>query len=222
MKILKSTKHFVGVMFLCSLFFAGYFVSQKSWDGQVFIRLNNRDSYSPNKSFRNIASVKPAILEGRDFKKERQKTLVLSGSVENQNDGILLHLGHFLVKSKAGESVLACQEYQTLDMTFIASGMSVHGHVPKMVIKVKCKFNSNQPLRIGPFFIPTAEILQSPVDRQLFNRKDMTIMFSHVSIRWPDTWTLSEVRFIKEHTNQDLRVSFSFSKEEDFLTFNLR
>ncbi len=222
MKIFKSFQFYVGFVFLCSVFFAGYFISQNSWDGQVFIRLNNRDSYFPDKSVRGIASLTPAVVEGRGFTRERQKTLVHPRAVENKKDEIWLYLGHLLVKSKSGESVLACQEYQTLDMTFIAEGMSLHGHVPKMIIKAKCKFKLSQPLRIGPFVIPKQKILQSPVDTQLFQSKDMTIMFSHVSIRWPDKWILSEVRFIKENTNKDLKVSFSFPREEDFLTFNLR
>ncbi len=221
MKILKGCQFFFGFVFLCSLFFAGYFISQKSWDGQVFIYLQDTDS--PSINARNIASLKTAVRRGGQLNQERGKTLIRSAKIKHAKDSIQFHLGHFLVQSKGGGSVLACQEYQTVDMVFIAGGVSVHGHVPKMLMKAKCKFDLSQPLRIGPFFVPKAKILSSSVNKKLFkSAEDQTIVFSDVSIRWPERWILSEARFTKEDSKKDLTVAFSSNKEEDFLTLTLR
>ena len=221
-RIITDWKLYIAPFFLPLFFFAGYFISQNSWDGQFFIYLDN--IYSSPVNTRNIASVEKqmdlslSLLEGKHLKPESQKALVHSARVDNYNDVIQFYLRHFLVKSKTGNSVLACQEYQTVNMTFIAAGMSIHGHVPKMILKTSCAFDLNQPLQIGPFSIPKKKILNSPLNRKLFKDEKGILSFSHVSVRWPKTWILSQIRFINNETNKDFTVSFSSDKEEDFLT----
>ena len=147
--------------------------------------------------------------------------MVQSSQVDNQKDTIQFYLGHFLVKSTGGEFVLACQKYKTVDMTFIAAGVSSHGHVPKMILKAGCAFNSEKPLQIGPFVIPKRKILESSIDQQLFKGGEGTLLFSHVVVQWPREWILSQVRFIGDST-EDMTVPFVSNQREDFLTFHLK
>ena len=146
-----------------------------------------------------------------------------SSRVENKAQTIELYLGHLLVRSAGGSAKPACQEYQTVDLTFIAPEISSHGHVPKMVLKTKCPFNANKGvLQTGPFVIPKQKILKSSVNTELFRQGDTTLLFSHVSLKWPEKWILSQARFIQDDTRKDFTVSFSSNKEEDFLNFHLR
>ena len=224
-KIYKNWQFYTGSAFFCALFFAGYFISTQSWNGEFFVYLDK--TYS-SVNARNIANVEKqmdisaSLLKGSQLKQESQKALVSASRVENQKDVIQFYLGHFLVQSPGGGSVLACQQYQTVDMIFIAPEVSFHGHAPKMVLQAKCAFKPDQPLQMGPFFIPKGEILSSPVNKQLFKIKDATLLFSHVSIQWPNRWILSQIRFINDKKNEDFTVSFSSKKEEDFLTLSLK
>ena len=224
-KIFQPWKLYIGLPFLLLLFLAGYFFSKQSWDGKVFVYLDN-NTYSHSNNFRNIASVEKRmnlsslVLEGGELTQESQKALLNSSRVGNQGDKIQFYLGHFLVKSKKGGSVLACQEYKKVDMTFIAPGISSHGHVPKMTLQADCHFDLEQPLQIGPFYIPKKRILGSSVNRELFKSEEGILLFSHVSIRWPRKWILDQVRFINDK-DEDFTVSFHSNKEEDFLTLSL-
>ena len=224
-EIFKSWKLYISLPVFFFLFFSGYFISKKSWNGKFFVYLDS--TYSSSVNVRNIASVgkqmdlSSSLLEGGSLTQESQKALLHSSQVKNKSNVIQFYLGHFLVKLKGGESVLACQKYKTVDMTFIAPGVSSHGHVPKMVLKADCKFSPDQPLQIGPFFIPKKRILSSDVNQELFKNENGTLLFSHVSIRWPEEWILSQVRFIDDK-DKDFTVSFSSNREEDFLTLSLK
>ncbi|MYE07622.1 MAG: hypothetical protein F4X95_02585 [Oligoflexia bacterium] len=218
-------KIYIGSVALLLLFVAGFSISEKSWNGDVFIYL---DTTSSNINTRNIASIgkqmdtSRSLLKGGQLKQEGQKALTNSSRIENTKEVIQFYLGHFLVKTKGGRSILACQKYQTLDMVFISPGISSHGHVPKLVMKADCNFDSNNPLHIGPFTIPKKRILSSSPHTELFKSEGATLFFSHVSVQWPETWILSQVRFIQNNTHQDFTVSFSSKKEEDYFTLNLR
>ncbi len=216
----------LALSFLC--FSAGYSISKNSWNGEVFIYL---DSISSSINSRNIASVAKEMnipststrIKGTTLKKDRQKALVSSSRVENLQDVIQLYLGHLLINTREGVPILACQKYQTVDLTFIAPEVSSHGHVPKMILTANCKFNPHQqPLHIGPFTIPKKTIINSPVDRILFTDQDTTLLFSDISIQWPKKWILSQVRFANNKTDKDFVVAFSSNREEDFLTFHLK
>ena len=223
-KVLSSLKLCVALIFFLFLFSIGYFVSKKSWSGNYFIHLDNIYSSS---DARNIASIGRQMNISSSFFKKPQlskpKALLHSARTEDQGDVIAVYLGHLLLKSRNGASVLACQQYQVLEMTFIAPEVSFHSHTPRMVLKAECKFSKEQLDQIGPIIIPKSKILSSPVDQQLFTSQDVTLLFSHVSIKWPKVWILDEVRFIdKKDNKKEIKVSFSSNKKEDFLTFKLR
>lgn len=220
-RVFKYWKLCVVSPFFFLLFLSGYLIAKKSWHGKFFVYLDN--TYSRPDNFRNIASVekKMFVLEGKPLAQDSQKALLHSSRVDNRNNKIKFYLGHFLVKSKNGESVLACQKYQKVEMTFIAPEISNHGHVPKMVLQANCNFDPDQPLQIGPFFVPKKRILDSSVEQEMFKSEGDILLFSHVSIRWPKKWILNQVRFINDK-NEDFPVLFRSHKEEDYLTLVLK
>ena len=248
-KIKKYTWFFVGLAFSVLVFSIGWILSHHSWNGEVFVSFHTMEEPSFTGG-RYIASVqKPVSISSFVLKKgvltaENQKTLVQSSKVKNFSNKVHLYLGHALVKAKRGGTVLACQEYQTVDMVFMAEGTSFHGHVPKMVLKADCQFDPENPLYIGPFVIPKKKILSSPVSQQIFKtkrkssenlkdiqpralsslaNKEAVLSFSHVSLQWPQKWVLEQIRFINEQNKKDLIVSFpTTGKKEDFLTLNFK
>ena len=223
-RLINNLPFYMGAIFFVFLFLIGYLIANRSWDGEYFIHLDNTRSFS---NTRNVASIgrqmKVSSSVFRDRKLSHSRALLDVARVEEGRGGVIaIYLGHLLLKSKGGTSVLACQKYQELEMTFIAAGISSHGHAPKMVLKAGCKFDPAQPHQLGPILIPKSEILDSPVDRQLFNIENVTLLFSHVFIKWPEVWTLSKMRFIDSNNpKENLKVSFAFKREKDFLTFRL-
>lgn len=222
-KMLEKLKFCIVCVFFIALFFKGYLISKQSWGGNYFIYLDNTYSSS---SVRNIASIGQQMNISSSFfkgsKLSKPKALLHSARTEDQGNVIAVYLGHLLLKSKNGASVLACQQYQVLEMTFIAPEVSFHAHTPKMVLKADCKFSKEHLDQIGPIVIPKSKILKAPVDQQLFTNQDVTLLFSHVSIKWPKVWVLDKVRFInKEDNKKEIKVSFSSNRKEDFLTFKL-
>ena len=219
--IFKTWKFYISFISFFLLFYFGWCISQYSWDGNVFLYLDNIEP-SSTVNARHIASVEKKMEILKEGRMDSQNTLVQSSQINNQEDIIQFYLGHFLVKSAGGGSVLACQKYQTVDMTFIAAGVSFHGHVPKMVLKASCRFNLKQPLQMGPFIVPKRKIIQSPLNRQLFKEDNDTLLFTDVHIEWPEKWVLSQVRFISDEKEKDFTVVFTSNKEEDFFTLHLK
>ena len=224
-KVVKKLRLCMFFVFFITLFLMGYFISKQSWKGNYFIYLDNTYSSS---SARNIASVSQQMnISSSLFKKSsklsRPKALLYSARAEDQGNVIAVYLGHLLLKSRNGTPVLACQQYQVLEMTFLAPEVSFHSHAPKMILKTDCKFSRENLDQIGPIIIPKRKILSARVDQQLFTSQGVTLLFSHVAVKWPKVWVLDKVRFIdKEDSKKELNVSFSSSgRKEDFLTFKL-
>jgi len=217
---MKHFKIYIGLTSFVFLFFAGYFISKKSWDGNFFIYLDN--TYSPSISIdtRTIASVSSdnAHISLKKVKEDDPSNNHFS--VINNENTIQLYLTHLLIKTPGGGRVLACQKYQKVDLTFIASEMAVHGHTPEMVLKTDCNFDTDT-LQMGPFLIPKKKILKSPISQQLFSSNNSALLFHHVSFHWPEKWILSQIRFIGKN-QADYYHSFTGEKEEDFVTFYLR
>ena len=250
-KIKKYTWWCGGLALAVLVFSTGWTISKRSWNGEVFVSFHSMEEPSFTGS-RNIASVQKSVpissfvLKKGVLTAENQKVLVRSSKVKNFSNKVHLYLGHTLVKAKKGGTVLACQEYQTVDMVFMAEGTSFHGHVPKMVLKADCQFDPENPLYIGPFVIPKKKILSSPVSQQIFKTKEKVsenltntqaralsslvnkeakgvLSFSHVSLQWPQKWVLEQIRFINEQNKKDLTVSFpNTGKKEDFITLNFK
>lgn len=211
---------YAGSALLCILFYVGYIFSTHSWNQEIFIYLNSPLS----NNVRNIAGHKQELLiaKGSHQKLKNQQHITSTAYTENTNDTINLYLGHLLVPSSRGNSLLACQKYHTVDVTFLASSISFDGETPKMVLQAECLFNPNQPLKIGPFFIPKKSILNAPVNQILFRSNNNIILFDNIVAFWPKKWILSKIRFFND--NKELIISFNSisQKEEDYFSFLLR
>ena len=203
-----------------TVFLMGYSVSKKSWQGEQFVYVKTE------KVERGIASVKEAIVSGAILAEKRltnssQKIFLQSSEVSEKDGVIEFYLGHFLISLKNDDFVLACQKYHMVDLVFEAQGLSFHGHTPQMTLKSKCQFSMEEPLKMGPFFLPKKRILASPINQELFRDKQGTLMFSHVAVQWPSKWLLTQMRFIDKDTDGYFTITFSSNEEKDFLTLNL-
>lgn len=217
-KTFFNWKVYLGSSFLCLLFFMGYLFSTNSWNQNIFIYLNNSPSQQINT--RNIASVKKQT-KSLNFKDSQQKQIISSAQFINKKDIIEYYLGHLLVTSSHAGWVLACQKYHTVDMVFLASEISFNGDTAQMILQAPCLFKHNQPLKIGPFSIPKKDILKASVNKELFKSKNSILFFNHITAYWPKKWTLYKIRFFNDIKSEDLILSFTSKKEEDYVSFLL-
>ncbi len=213
----KKWKFFFGALCLILLFSIAYLIGQNSWDGKIFVAIKNERS---SISSRSIASVGKdmnlsLLVSGEQLTKKHQEALVQHSEVKSNPDNIIFYLGQFVVFSKENQLTLVCKKYQSLNMTFIASNESFHGHSPEMILSADCSMRDGKPLQIGPFLIPKKTVLNSHGHQRVFT-DDLhgTLLFNHVDISWPRMWILSKVQFIKEGGNEDFVVRFDLNKKD--------
>ena len=244
--IVSLLKGLTGGAFALLCFTAGWLTIYNSREGNLFvstqsiqnstdyqtieIKNNIQHNLNPSSVFRGIASkenqmeVSPALLVSQGpLQQEKQKALTVASRVKDNGNEIVFYLGHLLLQSQGRSAVLACNKYQTVDITFEAKGVSFHGHTPKLVMKAPCSpFTKANPRQIGPFIVPKSQILSSPTSKEIFKSKGAVLSFTHVSVQWPETWSLSQLRFIRQTPREDFTVYFTSNNEEDYLTFRLR
>ena len=215
---------YLGLLLALGLFFgAGWRIAQSSWNGALYIYV---DSSPADGSIRNIASVgeEENVSLSKDLRsKGLQKTMVHLSQVKSTEKEIEFFLGPALLKGQGGLPVLACKSYQKVDMLFVAGEVAFHGHSPVLSMQADCRVetHNNVPLT-GPFVIPRKQIVSAPVDQKLFrSKKGDLFLFSHVQIRWPKKWTLSQIRFFSDKKGEkDFVLPFSAQKEEDLFTLH--
>ena len=198
------------------LFYLGYVLAQQSWNGDRFILL--MDTMSPS-SVRNIASInsQSAFFENSPLTEENKAAFLNEVTVEDRGKEIAFIMPHFLVLTDSGESVLVCERYQRIHITFISPGLSFHGHAPQMTLRAECGINKQNPLQMGPFFIPKEQILQSSLDQELFQSDSATVFMNHNYISWPNRWMLSQIRLL-DNNNKELTIILG--NTEDAFIFN--
>ena len=194
----------LGGAFFLLVFWAGFKVAQHSLGGRVYVSLNTQ---SPSRGLASLNKEGGALSSGEHLPEKRHEALVKSSSSAKKDGGVEFYLGSFLVRSPQGDVVPVCSLYKTLDLEFMAVDVSVHGHVPKLVMKTQC--HRGEKGRLGPFLIPTEKILSTPLNQPLFRTQRSTLLFSHVSIVWPLQWVMVQARFLN-HQNQvpELTVAF--------------
>lgn len=179
------------------LFYLAYVLAQKSWNGDRFILL--MDTMSDAK-VRNIASINPQEAFFRNFllTDDNTATFLDAITVTNTETETTIVMPHFLVLNDGGESILACDQYEVIHINFIALGVSFHGHAPQMTLRAECGINEQNPMQLGPFFIPKEQILQSSVKQELFQSDTATVFMHHNNISWPSRWMLDGIRLVDE------------------------
>ncbi len=228
-----SKKHLkkISLGFLILFFPLGFFIAKKLNNDDVVMYLTPG---KPHSSFRNIASVgqkniaipSSLILQpGKLSDKSQHDFVKASALISSAGDNIQFYLARFLVSSTAGEATLVCQKYNQVDIVFKAYSHAIHGHVPQMILKARCKASASRSTQLGPFNIPKKQILNSPISEQLFSSPSsigrQVLLFSNVGIAWPGEWVLSELKF-GNNQNQNFSIYFTSQNPKDYFIVYLK
>jgi hypothetical protein len=195
---MKKTTYLPGIALFVVMFLCAGLVSLKSWDGVVYVYLD--DTRSPAAIGRNLDF---SHLDGSDLLLATQRRLVSDARILLQDQAVGLELGNFVTKDSEGHKVLACRAYDRVRVEFWAEGTAESGQVPKMFVESLCR-EGKDISRISPIWIPVSQITsQTPGDLELqsWENEPVGVKLTGMGSQWPKKWNLVSVKLFKKDSD---------------------
>lgn len=176
----------------------GHVTLSQSWDGRVFFKAEK----GPRKPAAFDQAMDLTKLEGYRLEMAQKKQLIAVHKVEARGKEISIQFGNFVYQPREGQTSFVCDEYDEIKLLFAAEGMAVSGSKPLMQITSKCLIDGDRTY-LSPIYIPVNKILSTRATDQSFDyytKYNAEIKFSNVSMVWPQSWSLEEVKIYNSHT----------------------
>ncbi len=140
-------------------------------------------------------------LVGNALQTAVQNHLVGESRIVQGSEGPGVQLVHFVVKNKTGEKSFACDEYDTLELTFYADGVLESGSSPVMIAETPCRFTQDVNL-IDPVWIPVKQLVADRPGNMDLSLNTMPqplrLQFKDMPPFWPGKWVLTSIRMFKK------------------------
>ncbi len=176
--------------------------------GYGIISLNSQDSLIA----RDPAAINKTFdfshLRGSDLEFAVKQRLLAGVELQKENGDQGISFGHFVFVDASGQKKFACQEFNKINLTFVADGMATSGEAAEMVVQGNCEFSSDAT-RINPLWIPVAKILNEKVADGEYNYQqtsNVSVKFDNVSDEWPKTWLLKSIELKKENSAETMSI----------------
>lgn len=143
-------------------------------------------------------------LESGDLEAASRKRLLRGSHLIARKNRIGITLGHFIMRDESGQSVMACDYYDKIQMDFEAEGMAVSGDRPRMTIEAPCSAGEDQSVT-RTIWLPLDEILANPPadgDISILQEMNLVLSFKNLDFMWPEHWVLSKVRLLNQANNK--------------------
>lgn len=167
--------------------------------------------HDESSSYRNPASIPPVFESQVDLSKQEEvaQRKILAGARTILEAGkIGVTIGHFTTLDADGKSMMACDLYDRVYMTFSAEGVATSGERPSIVVEGPCEVGKDAT-RIDPLWVPVDAIKSKPPVNgsfQVTDPKPITIKFEHMIDSWPTMWSLTEVKLYNHETQKTLII----------------
>lgn len=187
-------------LFFASVMALGYWMSERAWDGQVYVYMGSERSPAAVRQLRDYTPV-----EGRSITRTAQEQLLADAQLDKQDGFLGIKLGQILVRREDGAREFACEAngrpglFDRIELTFVGEGIAESGEPAKMVVDSKCSSLTDLD-RLDTIWVPMQEILSlKPQDQDLQSRgEDPTfIKMQTVPSSWPTSWTLQSVKLYR-------------------------
>ena len=214
----KNINKFMLPAMMVGFFSLGFFFSLTTWDGKIFISLNNSQ-------IRSIANVDSALdvlsFSPRALKSQSQNILFKNTKINHSEDGVQFYLGSFLTPNPKQDGYqFICQSYSFVELSFISSSVSLSGHKGRLVLQAPCY--SQEEEFIGPFWIPTKNILENPAESFFADEETQTfIRFYETAIFLMKEWQLVKARFFNSEKEDGLLIRWKFDEEDKSNSFKI-
>lgn len=131
-------------------------------------------------------------LRGSSLEVAMRERVISQIEVIKSNEGFGLSLGHFALRNSLGDSLLGCQFYNKVTLTFEAEGVAINGVKPTMQVDGPCE-NTEDLTKIKAVMIPFRTLMkESPADGDynFTQPKPVSIKLLNLADNWPDMWHL--------------------------------
>lgn len=204
-----NLKKYLLFLVAVTLFVFGFLFGFKSWNGVVFVAVNDVEG-------RGIASVHSdsyvVSLSPDDLRKKSHQNLFKKAKIKSTGDHIEFVLGSFLIPNKNNQYQFVCQIYSFLELVFISSDILLSGHKGKLVVQAPCKTQDEE--LIGSFKIPSKRILENPSQNYFSDEENQSFFrFYETAILLMKDWQLMAVRFFNEEEEDGFVVNWKKNSE---------
>lgn len=194
---------------LTLVYIFGYKTAFHSWNEKISISYisHKKNSRGPaaNQGEREVATVSNIIYTN-------PQSLFDRAYAASSQEQITFFIGNIIVADKKGNKNFVCQTFPKIKLFFEAEGVFIKGEPISMAVLADCQ-SSGRHQFIGPFHIPSKQILQSPITQDIFSTPAGDIHFQNAAIQWPQTWILRTVIF--ESDSDQYRISAQIPETED-------
>lgn len=148
-------------------------------------------------------------LSGKDFQKAFKMALVQGFQIQKNSQGLGLALGLFLVQSRNGSKVYACEKYPNIEIILNAEGIANSGNIPSLMIRGPC-LASEDGQKIQALAIPLKglynNLRENPMWRvPLGNRGDsFMISAQYLYNEWPTNWNVMKVKLYNDQESLEI------------------
>lgn len=96
-----------------------------------------------------------------------------------------------------GFSSAICKTYSTIEVEFVAEGVSVAGEPTVLKISQPCEASEKDPSEIAAFVVPVDQLLKAKPSNSVyqFDGHKPVITMQNSADEWPHTWVLRQVEF---------------------------
>jgi len=145
-------------------------------------------------------------LEGEALNSALQRRLLTGTEFTKGQDGIELHVGHFVTNNTDGKPAFACDIYNRVTFVFQAEGFAVSGERPTLTVEGPCEM-SNSMSETKPLLIPVDQVLaESPgnIELNYMEGLPVSLKFANMTEEWPHQWSLSEIKLFNRNDGRSI------------------
>lgn len=147
-------------------------------------------------------------LEGAALENAVQRRLLTGTEFKKSNDGVELHMGHFVTTDASGNPAYACDVFNRVVFVFAGEGIAVAGERPTLEVEGPCTMASTAT-EIQPLIIPVHKVLRekpSNVELNYMNGIAIALRFSNMTEEWPTQWVLTGIKIFNRDDGRTVIV----------------
>ena len=147
-------------------------------------------------------------LEGAALETAVQRRLLTGTEFIKSNDGIELHMGHFVTNDSSGQPAYACDVFNYVVFQFEAEGFAVAGERPSLAVEGPCVM-ATTVVEMVPLIIPIEKVLKEKpgnVELNYMNGVAISLKFTNMTEEWPTQWVLSGIKIYNREDGRSVIV----------------
>jgi hypothetical protein len=178
----------------------GIWVTDHSWDGQLFVFVGEQRSPAAVRSLVDFSSIERSALY-----RSAHKQVFAGAEVVKLKGYAGIRLGHPVISKGRGAKAFGCQVpghngmFDQIELTFVGVGISESGGQPRMIVGSPCRALKDLN-RLETVWIPMGDIFASqPKDQelQIFGKSPVSVRLMDIPGQWPQEWVLWSARLYR-------------------------